>query len=224
MMLLPSGIILGLFYVYPIGRAVWLGRERGGWVQYSDMFRSNEFQHALGVTIKFTLLTVPLGIAMGLGLAVLADKHLRGIAIFRTVFSSTIATSVAVASLMWLFLLQPSVGVLANVGWIERLFPVIKSPGLLNDPGTALTSVALSSVWSNLGFTFILVTAALYQLFAANQWLGVEQTSQSPLRLSSEMLSGVFALDLTVLLQTTADRAEGVRAFSERRPPRFIGR
>jgi ABC-type sugar transport system permease subunit len=92
---------------------------------------------------------------------VLADRYLRGIGIFRTLFSSTVATSVAVASLMWLFLLQPSRGVLANIDWIQRLMPVIKSPGLLNDPGTALASVALSSVWANLGFTFIVVTAGL---------------------------------------------------------------
>ena len=62
---------------------------------------------------------------------------------------------------MWLFLLEPSVGVLSNVGWISDLFPVVKSPGLLSDPGTALGSVAASSVWAGLGFTFILVTAGL---------------------------------------------------------------
>src|SRR5690606_29312048 len=80
------------------------------------------------------------------------------------IFSSTVATSVAVASLMWLFLLQPSVGVLANVEWIGDLFPVVKSPGLLADRGTALWSVALSSVWANLGFTFIVVTAGLQSI------------------------------------------------------------
>jgi sn-glycerol 3-phosphate transport system permease protein len=104
---------------------------------------------------------VPLGLVLGVALAMLADKYLRGIGVFRAIFSSTVATSVAVASLMWLFLLQPSVGVLANVGWFNSLFPSVKNPGWLQDPGTALVAVAMSSVWASLGFTFILVTAGL---------------------------------------------------------------
>ena len=59
-------------------------------------------------------MTVPIGLVLGIGLAVLADKQLRGIGFFRTVFSSTVATSVAVASLVWFVLLQPQVGVLAR--------------------------------------------------------------------------------------------------------------
>ena len=39
-----------------------------------DVFRSDEFQNALGVTTKFALITVPSGLALGVGLAVLADK------------------------------------------------------------------------------------------------------------------------------------------------------
>jgi ABC-type sugar transport system permease subunit len=170
-MLGPSAVVLGGFVLYPLGRAVWLGRQRcnaqatrcrtTGWGQYSSVIQSHEFRHSLWVTVKFALLTVPVGVALGLGLAVLADRYLRGIGFFRTLFSSTVATSVAVASLMWLFLLQPSRGVLANIGWINHLMPVVKNPGLLNDAGTALGSVALSSIWANLGFTFIVVTAGL---------------------------------------------------------------
>jgi ABC-type sugar transport system permease subunit len=159
-LLAPAGIILGVFSVYPLVRAVWLGRERG-WDQYVEAFRSQEFQHALWVTIKYALLTVPAGVLLGVAMAVLADKYLRGLGVFRAIFSSTVATSVAVASLTWLFLFQPSLGVLSNLDWISNNFPVVKSPGLLNDPGTALSSVALSKVWANLGFTFIVVTAGL---------------------------------------------------------------
>jgi biotin synthase-like enzyme len=57
-----------------------------GWDQYVDVFRSVEFQHALWVTVKFALLTVPTGLVLGVGLAVLADKYLRGLAVFRLVF------------------------------------------------------------------------------------------------------------------------------------------
>ena len=171
MMLAPSAVILGLFVLYPLGRAVWLGQQRcdnfgnncvsQGFGQYVDIFRSTEFQNALVVTVKFALLSVPAGLVLGVGLAVLADKFLRGLGVFRAVFSSTVATSVAVASLMWLFLLQPSVGALANVDWFNSLFPSVKDPGWLQDPGTALSAVAVSSVWAGLGFTFILVTAGL---------------------------------------------------------------
>ena len=170
-MLFPSAAVLGVFIVYPLGRAIVLGQQRcnsfgtqcvsNGFDQYVDLFLSTEFQGALESTAILALITVPLGLILVVGLAVLADKHLRGIGFFRTAFSSTIATSVAVASLMWLFLLQPSVGALANIDWFISIFPTVKNPGLLQDPSTALPAVAMSSVWAGLGFTFILVTASL---------------------------------------------------------------
>jgi ABC-type sugar transport system permease subunit len=166
LMLAPSLVILVVFVIYPMGRAVVLGQQRcdptgrnctsNGWDQYIDVFRSVEFQDALWVTLKFAFITVPIGLALGVGLAVLADKHLRGIGFFRTVFSSTVATSVAVASLIWLFLLNPSVGVLS-----KYLGGVFTDPGLLQNPDTALWAVSATSIWANLGFTFIVVTAAL---------------------------------------------------------------
>lgn len=168
-MLAPSLAVLAVFVFYPLGRAVWLGHKRcnttgtkcidSGWIQYVDVFKSPQFQNALGNTFKLALMTVPAGLVLGVGLAVLADKHLRGIGVFRTIFSSTVASSVAVASLIWFVLLQPQVGVLPDV--LSRWFPVLKNPGLLVDPGTALPAVAISMIWAGLGFTFIIVTAAL---------------------------------------------------------------
>jgi ABC-type sugar transport system permease subunit len=171
-MLFPSAAILGVFVVYPLVRAVQLGHLRcdatgrrcreGGWGQYIDVFRSNEFQHALANTARLAVMTVPVGLALGIGLAVLADKQIRGVGFFRTVFSSTVATSVAVASLVWFVLLQPEVGVLPDL--LHGIIPSMKNPGLLRDPGTALPAVALSSIWASLGFTFIVITAALQSI------------------------------------------------------------
>lgn len=170
-MLTPAIAILSIFVVYPLGRAVWLGHLRcdatgrkcrtSGWMQYFDVLRSSDFQHALKVTFVYALLTVPAGLVIGVGLAVLADKQIRGIGFFRTIFSSTVATSVAVASLIWFVLLQPQVGLLPDM---LSMFGVMKNPGLLNDAGTALPAIAITSIWANLGFTFIIVTAALQSI------------------------------------------------------------
>ncbi|CAB4882249.1 unannotated protein [freshwater metagenome] len=164
LMLGPSAVILALFVIYPLGKAIWLGQQRcgvtsctnSGFRQYIDAFRSNDFQDSLIVTLKYALITVPIGLVLGVGLAVLADKYMRGVSIFRTIFSSTVATSVAVASVMWFFLLNPNVGVLAE--WIGGR---AKTPGLLQSEGLALWAVSASSIWANLGFTFIVVTAGL---------------------------------------------------------------
>ena len=163
MLIVPMAVLV-LFVIYPLLKAVWLGRQRcgttscrtTGWQQYVDAFRSNEFQEALTVTLKYALITVPIGLVLGVGLAVLADKYVKGLGIFRTIFSSTVATSVAVASVMWFFLLNPNVGIIAD--WLGG---TAKTPGYLQAQGTALWAVSASSIWANLGFTFIVVTAGL---------------------------------------------------------------
>lgn len=169
LMLVPSAALLAVWTIYPLVKAVQNGHlscdatgrrcTDRGWDTYLDVFMSTQFQHALGVSLKLALLTVPAGLVLGVALAVLADKHLKGIGFFRTLFSSTVATSVAVASLVWFVLLQPQVGLLPDT--LGRWFPVLKTPGLLNDPNTALPAVALSSIWASLGFTFIVISAGL---------------------------------------------------------------
>ena len=83
-------------------------------------------------------------------LAVAANRRLRGIKVFQTVFASTVASSVAVASVVFFVLINPQVGYFSNVGFLS-----------LSNPDTALRGVALSSVWQNLGLTFIIVLAGL---------------------------------------------------------------
>ena len=167
LLLAPSLVVFGVFVFYPLGRTIWLGTQRQdpfglssrgvGLDQYIDVFQSESFRNSLSVTGKFVALTVPLGLVLGLALAVLANQRLRGITFFRTVFSSTVATSVAVASLMWLTLFNPSIGVVNHF-----LESIGREPVLwLQDPDTALIAVSLTTVWQNLGVTFIVMIAGL---------------------------------------------------------------
>ncbi len=170
LLFLPSLVVFGVFVFYPMARTVWLGffetdffggnRSWVGFRQYGDVLGSPEFRNSLKVTVLFALYTVPTGLALGVGLAVLAHKQLRGIGFFRTTFSSTVATSVAVASLMWLVLLNPSIGLLTQI----LPFEILKNPGLLRSPTWALLAVGLTTVWQNLGFTFLVMTAGLQSI------------------------------------------------------------
>lgn len=166
-LVLPSLAVFGVFVFYPLVRTFVLGLHQSdpfgislhyvGLSRYGDVLGSAAFRDSLWVTVKYALLTVPTGLALGLGLAVLAQKHLRGMRVFRIIFSSTVATSVAVAALMWLTLLNPSIG-MVNQG-LDSLG--IDRVGFLQQPGWALISVSMATVWQNLGFTFIVISAGL---------------------------------------------------------------
>jgi ABC-type sugar transport system permease subunit len=106
------------------------------------------------VTITFALLTVPTGIVLGLLLAMLANQQLRGIGWYRTIFSSTVATSVAVASVIFGTLLNPQVGLLPWLG-------ITTNPSILDNPKYALLAVAVTTIWQNLGLSFIVMSSGL---------------------------------------------------------------
>jgi sn-glycerol 3-phosphate transport system permease protein len=168
--MLPSMLVFGVFAFYPIIRTIWLGqyevdllgrpRDYVAFQRFIDVVQSDDFRHSLAVTVQFTLIVVPLGLALGLGLALLAHQKMRGITVFRTIFSSTVATSVAVASLMWLTLFNQNIGVINHILDEFGRDPV----RWLQDPTWALPAVSITTVWQNLGVTFIIISAGLQSL------------------------------------------------------------
>ena len=120
------------------------------------------------MTVLFALYTVPTGMMLGLVFALLANQRLRGALFFRTVFSSTIAASVAVAAVMWLMLLNPSAGI---VNWVLGQFDLPRVNWLTDpqwreswDSGPALMAVSLTTIWLNIGFTTLVLLAALQNI------------------------------------------------------------
>ena len=159
--LAPALVVFAVFAYYPLymlfdlglhretrfslGEPVWVGPQ-----QIIDTLTGQDFLDGLLHSGLYMLYTVPLGLLLGVLLAVAANRRLAGIRVFQTIFSSTVATSVAVASVIFFTLVNPEVGYFRDVSWLS-----------LNNPDTALFSVSLSSVWQNLGLTFIIILAAL---------------------------------------------------------------
>jgi len=153
----PSLILFVVFFFYPFEQLVLRGLYRNnasgsnlryvGWGQYKDVLTGSEFHNGLVHSVLYVLYTVPAGLVLGTLLAVAAHRKLKGIRIFQAIFSSTLASSVAVASVMFLTLLNPSVGIF-KVNWLSNIH-------------IALFGVSISSIWQNLGLSFIIVLAGL---------------------------------------------------------------
>jgi sn-glycerol 3-phosphate transport system permease protein len=156
-LLAPSAAVFVAFFYRPFlnllnwgtfeSRAGGAFFEEVGLRQYREQLTSDDFREGLWHSIQFVIYTVPAGLALGVLLAVAAHRRLAGIKVFQTIFTSTLASSVAVTSVIFLYLLNPVVGIF-QVGW-------------LNDPDMAMFAVALSAIWQNIGLSFVIVLAGL---------------------------------------------------------------
>jgi len=164
--LAPSLALLILFTFYPIARSVYLSlfltnplgvpRVFVGLQHYVNALQST-FLQSLGVTVLFVLYTVPVGLLLGLALALLAYQPLKGTRIFQLIFSSPLAISAAIGSTIWVMLLNPVSGVVNYLLGLVGIPPV----HWLTDPRWALLAVGMVSIWLRLGFNFVLLLSGL---------------------------------------------------------------
>ena len=165
--LAPALLIFVVFVFVPLGKTFYLSfyntRSTGaittfnGIDHYIDLLTSETFRSTLLATGLFALYTVPVGIALGLILAVLLNQRLRGISVFRTMMASTIAISAAVGSLIWLLLFNPSLGLL---NYVLSLVSV-HGPDWLIQPTIAIIAVSITTIWLTLGTNIIVLLAGL---------------------------------------------------------------
>ncbi|MEX2045546.1 MAG: sugar ABC transporter permease [Chloroflexota bacterium] len=165
--LAPSLILFAAWVFIPLAQSIYLSlfntRATGaittfaGLDHYVELLTSPAFRTGLLATTLFVTYTVPVGIALGLVLAVLLNQRLRGINVFRTMMSSTIAISAAVGALIWLLLLNPSLGLL---NYLLSLVGV-RGPEWLIQPATAIIAVSITTIWLTLGTNIIVLLAGL---------------------------------------------------------------
>ena len=165
--LLPSLLIFVFFVFIPLLKTIDLSTyltnsigvpvERNFPENYQRVFDDKDLFNSLKVSLTFALYVVPTTLVVSLFLAVLANTPLRGISIFRVIFASTIAVSGATASLIFLFLFHPAIGVLNYMLDLAQL-PRVQ---WLTSEGSALISVSLVTIWLTLGFNTVIFLAAL---------------------------------------------------------------
>lgn len=172
MFLAPAGIVLILGLLYPIGYMVyasfldWNPSQLIGeaqWVglrNYTNLLADEAFHESLWVTLKFAFIVVVLEMLVGVGLALLLDRNIRGMSVLRTIFILPMMIAPIVVGLMWRYMYHPTVGIfnkfLKDIG--------LESIPWLSDSTWALVSVIIADVWQWTPFIFILSLAALQSL------------------------------------------------------------
>lgn len=170
--LCPVLILFGIFSYYPFFRAIWLSlnitNEVGDPVKFVglryyltilnlDGSGRDEYVRSLITSGQFAVMVVLLQIVLGVALASLALAKVRGIGIFRVIFTASIAVSLASASVIWAIIYDPSTGAMAWLtDWLNQ-----QQPGVLNNPETALAAIAVVTVWAGLGFNFVITLAGM---------------------------------------------------------------
>ncbi|GIH19393.1 glycerol-3-phosphate ABC transporter permease [Rugosimonospora africana] len=131
-----------------------------GLAEYRELFTSADFGHVLANTGKFVVLIVVGSIVGGLATALILNQRLVGRGIVRTVsFAPHIVSGAAIATL-WLFILDPSFGLLRAV-----LDPLgISSPQWTTNSQLSLYALVMVYVWKGIGFCAIIYVAGMQNL------------------------------------------------------------
>lgn len=164
---LPSIVLVLFIAIYPILFAfatsmtnrrlnasefhfIWFGN-------YVAMFTSSQFWNAFGRTIQYTGIAVSIEMALGFGLALLLNQHLRGRTLFRIILLIPLMLPPASGALMWKSLLDPS------TGWINYALSQIgiMAPAWLGNAGTAMYAVVGIDVFHFTPFVTLILLAAL---------------------------------------------------------------
>lgn len=168
--LAPAVVIMALALLYPLGYMVYgsfrdwdpsqaLGESTFiGLANYVTLWNDPNFHESVGVTLKFAVSVVSIEMLLGVGLALLLDRNIRGMSVLRTLFILPMMIAPVVVGLMWRYMYHPSVGIFNRT---------LKSLGLESVDWLgqhALLSVIIADIWQWTPFIFILSLAALQSL------------------------------------------------------------
>ena len=165
----PQLLIVGVFFFWPAGQALWnsvlqqdafgTSRQFVGLENFQRLWADESYLASFQTTALFSVLVAGLGLSISMLLAVMADRVVRGSAVYKTLLIWPYAVAPAVAGVLWLFMFAPSIGVVSY--WLRAAG--IDWNHLLN--GThAMTLIVLAAVWKQVSYNFLFFLAGLQSI------------------------------------------------------------
>ncbi len=171
----PAVIVMGVACFYPVLHSMrlsffewslgtqWSLREFVGLDNYIRIFSDPAVYTSLRVTLLFAAAVVTIELVLGIALALLAEKGIRGLSIFRTIFILPMMIAPVVVGLIWRYLYDTRFGLinyfLSQIGLEPQLW--------LASPDLALPGIIIADIWQWTPFIFIIILAGLQSLPAS---------------------------------------------------------
>jgi multiple sugar transport system permease protein len=157
--LIPMGyaLYISLFKVHLIhGTPKYVGLDN-----YAYTFTDAPFWNAMWNSARYAAMSVPIGMAVGLGVALLVNQKLKGVTIFRTLFYiPSIASGIAMA-MIWIYVFLPETGMINTVlGWLG----ITTKTDFLNNITWAMWALVIMSALTGVGPKMILFLAGLINI------------------------------------------------------------
>ena len=171
----PAVIVLAVFFFLPVLGALVMSLTDFdlyalsdyhnlrfvGFENYGRLLGEPLFWKALGNTLYFVALGVPLSIGASLGAALLVDSRLaRYRAFFRTVFFAPVVTTLVAVAVVWRYIFHTRYGFLNYALGGLGIGPI----DWMGDPHWAMPAIVILAVWKNFGYNMIILLAALQNI------------------------------------------------------------
>src|SRR6478672_8070767 len=168
-LILPQLLITIVFFFWPAGQALLQSlrvedafgssSEFVGFENFRTLFNDENYLQSFKVTALFSLLVAGIGLTFSLVLAAFADRVIRGAGAYKTLLIVPYAVAPAIAAVLWLFLSNPTLGVVAHwmKGWGIHWDPLL-------DGTDALIMVVVAAVWKQISYNFLFFLAGLQSI------------------------------------------------------------
>ena len=162
----PQIIITLVFFIWPASQALYqsllledafgLSSKFVWFYNFAGLFSDSIYLESFGRTIGFSAATTFLSLSVALVLAAMADRIIKGATTYRTLVIWPYAIAPAVAGVLWFFMFNPSIGVLA---YLLRAFGYDWNHYL--DGSDAMVLIILAAAWKQVSYNFLFFLAGL---------------------------------------------------------------
>jgi multiple sugar transport system permease protein len=158
-----------IFVVFPIFLVLYLSftsydiissPEWIGLLNYEDLYYDDLFWRSVVNTVYFTAVTVPVGMALSLLLALFVDRRLPAVTFFRTIYYAPVMAPLVTTALVWILFYDETIGLF---NYLLSLFGIAAVPWLQSETW-AMPSIIVMSIWKGVGFNMVIFLAGLQSI------------------------------------------------------------